>query len=135
MSISGQPAARRILIVDDADEAREILAIALGTIGGATIETLDNPLDALRRMIDARVDVLITDIGMSGMSGLDLLNRLRESGCWPSCGALVISGENDPELPRRALTCGAARFFSKPFSVGTVRKAVISLLEGVNGAG
>jgi CheY-like chemotaxis protein len=135
MSVCGPPAQRRILIVDDADEAREILAIALRTIAGATVEALDDPLDALRRMNHAGVDVLVTDIGMSGMSGLDLLHTLRESGCWPSCGALVISGETDPELPQRALECGAARFFSKPFSAGAVRKAVISLLEGHNGAG
>ena len=135
MSVSARPAGPRILIVDDAAEAREILAIALRTIGGATVETLDNPLAALQRMNDTRVDVLVTDIGMSGMSGLDLLHTLRESGCWPIHGALVISGENDPELPRRALACGAARFFSKPFSAGAVCKAVISLLEGRNGAG
>ena len=134
MSASGPSAQRRILIVDDAEAAREILAIALRTIGGAIVETLDNPLDALQRMNNASVDVLVTDIGMSGMSGLDLLNALRESGCWPSCGALVISGETDPELPRRALACGAARFFSKPFSAGLVREAVISLLEGNHGA-
>ena len=135
MSVCGQPAQRLILIVDDADEAREVLAIALRTIGGATVETLDNPLDALRRMNKARVDVLVTDIGMRGMSGLDLLTTLHKSGCGPSRGTLVISGETDPELPRRALACGAARFFSKPFSAGAVRKAVISLLEGRNGAG
>ena len=135
MTVCGPPPQRRILIVDDADEAREILAIALRTIDGATVETLDNPREALLRMHNTPVDVLVTDIGMSGMSGLELLNTLRESGCWPSCGALVISGEADPELPRRALACGAARFFRKPFSAGAVRKAVISLLEASNGAG
>jgi CheY-like chemotaxis protein len=132
MSVCGPPAQRRILIVDDADEAREILAIALRTIDGARVETLDNPREALLRMNNARVDVLVTDIGLSGMSGLELLNTLRESGCWPSHGALVISGEPDPELPRRALACGAERFFRKPFSAGAVRKAVISMLEGPN---
>lgn len=123
----------RILIVDDAEEARGILAIALRTISGATVETLDNAEDAFRSMHNVGADVLITDVRMSGMSGLDLLARLRESGCWPSCGAVVISGETDPELPHRALACGAAVFFSKPFSAGAVRKSVISLLEACDG--
>ncbi|HLK69533.1 MAG TPA: response regulator [Bryobacteraceae bacterium] len=131
----GPPARRRILIVDDAEEARGVLAIALQTVGGATVETTDNAEDALRRMTNERVDVLVTDVRMRGMSGLDLLSRLRESGCRPTCGAVVISGETDPELPRLARACGADAFFSKPFSASAVRKSVISLLEGCDGGG
>jgi CheY-like chemotaxis protein len=120
----------RILIVDDAEEAREILAIALRLIERAQVETLDNGVAAVQRMSEARVDVLITDIGMRGMSGLDLLHALREKGCWPSRGVLVITGETDPELPGRVLASGATRIFRKPFSAGAVREAVISLLGG-----
>jgi DNA-binding NtrC family response regulator len=126
---------RRILIVDDADEARAILAIALRTISGVTVETTKSAEEALRSISNTPLDVLITDVRMGGMSGLDLLTTLRKRHCWPECGAVVISGEADPDLPRRALACGAAVFFSKPFSAGAVRKSVISLLEGCNGAG
>ena len=134
MSASESQPSRRILIVDDAEEARSILAIALRTIRGATIETMDNAEAALRSICETSVDVLITDIRMSGMSGLDLLAKLRENGCWPLCGAVVISAETDPELPSQALASGAAVFFSKPFSAGAVRKSVISLLEGCSNA-
>lgn len=123
----------RILIVDDAEESRAILAIALRTIEGAAVETAGSAEEAVCAMGGDRVDVLITDVRMSGMSGLELLARLRESGCWPSCGAVVISGETDPELPRRARECGAAVFFRKPFSAGEVRRSVISLLEDCHG--
>jgi CheY-like chemotaxis protein len=126
-------AQRRILIVDDADEARVILGIALRTIEGVTVETASNAEDALQSMTIARVDVLVTDVHMSGMSGLELLARLRQTGCWPTCGVVAISGELDSELPRRALSHGAAVFFSKPFSAAAVRKSVISLLEGCDG--
>jgi DNA-binding NtrC family response regulator len=133
MSAGGPPVERRIVIVDDAEEARSILAIALGTISGAAVESTDNAEDAVRSMNNVSADVLITDVRLNGMSGLELLTTLRERHCWPSCGALVISGETDPELPQRALACGAAAFFRKPFSADAVRKSVISLLEGRNG--
>jgi|SRR5579871_1028115 len=120
----------RILIVDDAEESRGVLAIALRTITGATVETTESAEDALQSMSCLDVDVLVTDVRMSGMSGLELLATLRERGRWPACGAVVISGETDPDLPRRARDCGAAVFFSKPFSAKAVRKSVISLLEG-----
>jgi two-component system chemotaxis response regulator CheY len=133
MNASRPPLQRRILIVDDAVEAREILATALRTIGGSSVETTDNAENALVSISKARVDVLVTDFNMSGMNGLDLLVKLRASGCWPACGAVVISGETDPELPRRALACGAAVFFSKPFSPGAIRRSVISLLGECDG--
>ena len=133
MSESGPQMCRRILIVDDEEDACGILAIALSTISGAKVDTRNNAEDAFRSMSSAPADVLITDVRMSGMSGLELLTRLRERGCWPACGVLVISAESDPELPRHALERGAAAFFSKPFSASVVRKSVISLLEGCNG--
>ena len=125
--------ARRILIVDDADEARAILAIALRTIAGASVEVADSAEHALALLVTATVDVLVTDFRMSGMSGFELLAALRDRGRWPTCGAVVISGETDPELPRRVRECGAAAFFSKPFSASEVRKSVISLLESSYG--
>ena len=125
---------RRILIVDDAGETRAILSIALGAIAGASVDATDNAEDALQYMTQIQADILITDVRMRGMSGLDLLRELRERQCWPSCGAVVMSGETDPNLPGRALACGADLFFSKPFSAGEVRRSVISLLEGRDGA-
>jgi CheY-like chemotaxis protein len=126
-------AQRRILIVDDAEDGRAILAIALRTIGGAVVETAGSALDALQVVTRAPADVLITDIRMGGMTGLELLSELRERGAWPSCGAIVISGETDPELPRRALESGAKAYFKKPFSAAAIRKSVISLLEECDG--
>ena len=126
-------ARRRLLIVDDADEARAILAIALGTIPGARVEVAESAEDAFALLGNETVDVLVTDVRMSGMSGFELLAALRQRGRWPTCGALVISGETDPELPRRALEYGASAFFTKPFSAGEVRNAILSLLRSFDG--
>jgi CheY-like chemotaxis protein len=123
------PEGCRILIVDDAGESRSVLAIALGTIAGARVETAESAEAALALLAGETVDVIVTDFRMSGMSGLELLATLRERGQWPGAGALVISGETDPELPRKAIEAGAAAFFPKPFSAGEVRRSVQSLLE------
>ncbi|HEY2018823.1 MAG TPA: response regulator [Bryobacteraceae bacterium] len=120
---------RRILIVDDADEARGILAIALQTLQDVRVEVAVSAEDALSKLDGGTVDVVVTDFRMGGMSGLELLAALRERGMWPRCGAVVISGETDPDLRRTALEQGAAAFFGKPFSAGEVRRSVISLLE------
>lgn len=120
---------RRILIVDDSEDARGILAIALRTVAGASIDAVASAEDALSRLDREPIDVLVTDFRMAGMSGLELLEALRARKSWPRCGAVLISGEADPDLRRRALEHGAAAFFSKPFSAGEVRRSVVSLLE------
>ena len=120
----------RILIVDDDLEARAILAIALSTIPGVTIDPADSAEDALLAIVSQPVDVLITDVRMRGMTGLDLLAAMRERGIWPVYGAIVISGETAADLPQRALASGASAFFTKPYSAAEVRKRVVSLLSG-----
>ena len=126
-------AVRRLLIVDDSDEARSILAIALGTIPDVEVEVADSAEAVLARSNADTVDVLVTDVRMTGMNGFELMEALRAGGRWPVRGVVVISGETDPELPRRAIEYGASAFFSKPFSAGEVRKSVISLLRSSDG--
>ena len=120
---------RRILIVDDAEEPRAVLAIALRTISGAEIQVAESAEKALALLGSDSLDVLVTDMHLGGMTGLELMDALRERGQWPASGVVVISGESDPDLPQRVLESGAAAFFSKPFSASEVRKSVISLLE------
>ncbi len=120
--------ARLVLVVDDSEEARSILAIALATIPGARVEVAENAEAALARQDPDPVDVLVTDVRMTGMNGFEFLDTLRGRGQWPLRGALVVSGETDPDLPQRAREHGAAAFFTKPFSAGEIRRSVMSLL-------
>ena len=119
----------RILIVDDSPEWRGILGIALGTIPGAEVVPAESAEQAFALSEKQNMDVVVTDFRMAGMNGLDLLGRLRQQQKWPVCGAVVISGETDPELPARAVAEGAAAYFEKPFSPAAIRKCVISLLD------
>ena len=118
-----------ILIVDDSPEWRGILGIALGTISGAEVLSAGSAEEAMAISASKNIDVLVTDFRMGEMSGLDLLGRVRASRRWPSCGAVVISGETDPDLPARVKSAGAAAFFEKPFSPAAIRKCVLSLLH------
>jgi CheY-like chemotaxis protein len=121
----------RILIVDDSPEWRGILEIALGTIPRAEVLPVESGEQAFTVTESQPVDIVITDFRMPGMTGLDLLGRLRDAGRWPQRGAVVISGETDPDLPSRAATAGADAYFEKPFSPVAIRNCVLSLLESI----
>lgn len=119
---------RRILLVDDSEEWRSILAIALRTIPDVDVLTAESGEQAIEIAAVQPVDVVVTDFRMGGMTGLELLSHLRRRARWPTGGAVVVSGEQDPDLPQDATNHGADAFFAKPFSPAEIRKCVLSLL-------
>jgi CheY-like chemotaxis protein len=118
---------RRILIVEDDSEARTVLSIALGTLRDVSIDTAMSAEEALPLIERGGIDVLVTDVRMGGMSGLELLARVRPM----IQAAIVISGETSPSIERMALEAGAAAYFPKPFSAAAVRQRISSLLESL----
>lgn len=119
----------RILIADDSPEWRNIAAIALRTIPAAVVTTVESAEEALQLSREQAFDILVTDVHMGQMNGLELLTALRQLERWPSRGAIVMSGEPVAALSEAASLQGAARFFQKPFSPGELRKQVLSLLD------
>jgi PAS domain S-box-containing protein len=87
----------RVLVVDDDDDARALVAELLKTTG-AVVETATSAAEALDRVIATRPDVLVSDIGMPGEDGYSLIRRIR---ALPGCSA--------SELPATALTAFARR--------------------------
>ena len=119
----------RILIADDSPEWRNIAAIALRTIPAAVVTTVESAEEALQQFREQEFDILVTDIRMGKMDGLELLTALQRLERWPTRGAIVISGEPVANLWVTAELKGAAKFFQKPFSPGELRKQVVSLLD------
>ncbi|MBL8212372.1 MAG: response regulator [Bryobacterales bacterium] len=119
----------RILIADDSPEWRNIAAIALRTIPDAAVTTVESAEAALDLCHEQEFDILVTDVRMGEMNGLELLAALRKVERWPARGAIVMSGEPAATLAEAAALEGAAAFFQKPFSPGELRKQVLSLLD------
>ena len=67
--------------------------------------------DALAALSDDTCDLVVTDVGLSGMSGLDLLDRVRER--WPRLPVVVLTGRPDYRVRRHAEQAGASAFLSK----------------------
>jgi len=97
---------RRILVVDDEEEVREILAESLMDFGYLVL-TAASGEEALPVLVqDRSVALVITDVRMPGMSGLELADEIRRR--WPEVKVLLISGYFLPQaVPQR--------FLKKPF--------------------
>lgn len=110
---------RRILVVDDEQEVREILAETLEDFGYAVL-TAASGEEALPVLVrDRRVAMVITDVRMPGMSGLELADEIRRR--WPAVKVVLISGYFLPQAEPK-------RFLKKPFHMKELASLVRSEL-------
>ncbi len=115
-----------ILIVDDDPDIHRLLATALH---GAqyTIEDRYDGLEALALLQERSFDLVITDVRMPGLNGLELLHKIHEIR--PGTRVLVMTAEGTPSTVIRSLRDQASGYFTKPFSLDAVADAVALALE------
>jgi two-component system KDP operon response regulator KdpE len=104
----------KVLIVDDEPPIRRFLRTSLAAQGYDIVEA-ENAQDALGQLARNRVDVLVLDLGLPDMDGLEVLRRVRESGS--DVPVIVLSSRtNEPEKVK-ALDLGADDYVTKPFGI------------------
>ena len=116
------PPAQTILIVDDEDPVREFVRDALEGEGYTILDTAD-PLEARRMATTHTVHLLLTDVVMPRMNGLELADRVEAAS--PTTKVLMMSGFMTP--PMRA---SGRTILSKPFSIDALLGAVREALAG-----
>ena len=114
-------AGNTILIVDDDPDIHHLLAAAL-TEGNYSIEDTYDGLQALSLLERKAFDLVITDIRMPGLDGLELSRRIRV--LYPATKVLVMTAESTPATVISALRDQALGYFSKPFSLDAVAEMV-----------
>jgi len=109
-----------ILVVDDDDVIRETLCELLSADHYCL--TADTAEQALALLEAQRFDVLLTDVSMPGLSGMELLNRVVEM--YPGTPVIIISGLSDQEQAQSLISRGAFDYLLKPFRLEVVEASV-----------
>jgi CheY-like chemotaxis protein len=118
-----------VLVADDDDELRGVIVDALRNDGYDVVEACDGneALEYLVRTADdmfSKPDVLLTDIEMPGLSGLDVLEALRPSRA--SLPVVVMTGLEDAAVPIAAERLGAVGVLRKPFDLDDLRTVILN---------
>lgn len=125
MPTAPQPRRVRILIVDDHHEVAAVVVERLEEIG-AVAEAVHNAEDALERLREGELDLVLCDVVLPGMSGLELLRLARQR--WPLTKVALMSGYGSIDSAVEAMRCGACDYLAKPFTndalVTLVRRAL-----------
>ena len=115
----------RILIVDDDETIRDTLYELLSA--DYICQTAETAEKALARLEADEYDIVLTDISMPGLSGLELLGHVRQK--FPNTPVIIISGIGDQEHAQGLIRLGAFDFLLKPFSLEVVEKSVKRAVE------
>jgi len=113
MSEANEANRGHILIVDDDPNTLEILRRWLAREGYTTVSADSGPacLDALTK---GPVDVIVLDVMMPGMDGLQVCEKLREHGTWRSIPVMLLTAKDDIETRSRGMLLGVSEYLTKP---------------------
>ena len=127
---------RRILVVEDSPTMRSFLC--------STLEELDEPVkvtalasgfEALRELPRQRFDLILTDVNMPDINGLELVSFVKGSDAYRSIPLVIISTEGAERDREKGLGLGADAYLVKPFDPEELRRIALDLLGADGGTG
>lgn len=120
----------KLLLVDDQPENIESLASALRR-GGHVITTMFDPAEALRLYQSESFDVVISDVRMPGMSGIDLLKAIHQID--PAARVILITGYGDAATAMAAIHNRAWAMLGKPINIATMMDTLNTIEKEIAG--
>lgn len=123
------PPTCRAIVADDQRILRELLAQTLSHIPGLeVVAQCGDGLEALKSCAELKPDLLVLDIVLPGMSGLEVIHKL--SAEQPDIRVLAITGMEDPQLITDVLKAGAKGFIIKASTLNVFNEAVAEVMAG-----
>ena len=106
---------RRVLVVEDESRLREMLQRAIRDMG-FEIQTVSTAETGMRLLEEKVIDILIVDLNLPGMGGMDMLELVHRR--WPDIQPIVLTGFGDLQSAKRAMHMDAVDFLTKPCALG-----------------
>ena len=118
-----------ILIVDDSPTMRRMVMASLRGLPDVSFGEASSGLEAVERLALAPVDLMILDLNMPDMHGLEVLEFLRSHQAYSHVRVIVLTTRGDEASRRDALAAGASLYLTKPFAPQTLAAQAQALLR------
>lgn len=127
----------RALIVDDSSVMRKIVERSLRQAGLDALVVFEagSGVEALEVLKSKKVDLILSDINMPLMDGLEFVRQLGSQQLAVGVPIVMITTESSEEHVKQAILAGAKGYIRKPFTADQVKQRVLSLLRGMNRRG
>lgn len=106
--------AKTIMTADDSASMRQMISFTLKQAGYDVVEAEDGK-DALTKAKDTHIDMLVTDLNMPNMNGLELINEIRAIPKFKFIPIIMLTTESDAEKKKQGKQAGATGWLVKPF--------------------
>lgn len=117
-----------ILVVDDSKVMRDMIVACLRAVPGATFVHATTGLEAIERLSLAPFDLMVLDLNMPDVGGVEVLEFVRGQDRLRSLPVLIVTTRGDDESKERVLRAGASAFLAKPFQPEAIIAEVRALL-------
>jgi two-component system chemotaxis response regulator CheY len=121
-------AQKTILIADDSPAMRSMLISAIELLGNYRIVEASSGFEALRLLPREKVDLILTDINMPDINGLELISYLRSNSNYLSIPVFIISTEGSQKDIEKGKLLGANEYLVKPFDPARLQALISSYL-------
>jgi two-component system chemotaxis response regulator CheY len=119
-----------VLIVEDSPTMRALLVSALeGLARPLKVTEVGSGFDALRRLPRERFDLIVTDVNMPDINGLELVSFVRRNPAYARVPLVIVSTEGSDRDREKGLALGADAYLVKPFEPDDLQRIVESLLD------
>jgi two-component system chemotaxis response regulator CheY len=122
---------KRVLIVDDSPTMRRMVISSLRSIAEVEFTEAANGLEAIEKLSLGPVALMVLDLNMPDMHGLDVLQFLRSHGPFKQLPVIVLTTKDDETSRKVAMDAGATLYLTKPFQPQTLLENANKVLESV----
>jgi two-component system chemotaxis response regulator CheY len=119
---------RSILIVEDSATMRSLIASALEPLGFLKVDEAESGFEALRLLPRRRYDLIVTDINMPHINGLELVSFVKQNEAYRGIPLVIVSTEGSERDREKGLELGADAYLVKPFAPEDLQEIARSLL-------
>jgi two-component system chemotaxis response regulator CheY len=106
---------KKILIVDDSPTMRRMVVASLRGLNGVTFDEASSGLEAIEHLALSPVDLMVLDLNMPDMHGMDVVRFVREHQTYRAIPIIILTTRGDEASRAAALDAGAASYLTKPF--------------------
>ena len=115
---------KTVLIVDDSTVTRSLIRAAIEDIEGLDVAEAHSGFEALKVLPRQSFDIILVDINMPDINGLELLNFIKTNDHYKAIPVIIISTESSEEDRKKGISLGAAGYLTKPFSPEDLQETV-----------
>jgi two-component system chemotaxis response regulator CheY len=120
---------RSILIVEDSSTTRALIRAIIEEMGDFHTVEASSGFDALKLLPTQKFDLIITDINMPDINGLEFINFIKNNPKYRDLPLIIVSTERSEEDKKRGMALGAVAYITKPFKANELQKVIKQVIN------